>query len=254
MCNLYCGDCIEVMQSWPEKSIDMVLCDLPYGVTANKDDVSIPFDMLWEQYERITKENAAIVLFAQGLFYVDLVQSNRKMFRYDLVWDKRLTTGFLNAKRMPLRQHEQIAVFYKKSPTYNPQYTEGIPLHSKGKAFLDKEMKNQNYGRCEPSSNSRVGTTQKYPKSILSYQKPHSCIAKHRTAKPVELLEYLVCTYTNKGDTVLDNCMGSGSTGIACLNTGRNFVGIEKNIEIFQGAKAWLEELVYDGANVRKNQ
>lgn len=115
MCNLYCGDCIEVMRSLPEKSIDMVLCDLPYGVTANKDDVSIPFDMLWEQYKRIAKENAAIVLFAQGLFYIDLVQRNRKMFRYDLVWDKQLTTGFLNAKRMPLRQHEQIAVFLQET-------------------------------------------------------------------------------------------------------------------------------------------
>lgn len=251
MYKLSCGDCMEIMQKIPDKSIDMILCDLPYGVTANEADRPIPFDTLWKQYERITKGNAAIVLFGQGLFYVDLIQSNRKMFRYDLIWDKRLITGFLNAKRMPLRQHEQIAVFYKKMPTYNPQFTEGIPLHSKGKSYLEKEMKNQNYGLYEATDDSRAGTTQKYPKSILSFQKPHPSNARHRTAKPIELLEWLIQTYTNPGDTVLDNCMGSGSTGVACVNTGRNFVGIEKDPAIFVNAVTWIKEVDADAAIVQ---
>ena len=128
------GDCLELMKDIPDKSIDLILCDLPYGTTRNSWDEVIPFDKLWAQYNRIIKDNGAILLFAQGKFYVNLVNSNMKMFRYDLVWDKELVSGFLNAKRMPLRQHEQIAVFYKKLPKYNPQFTSGKPLHSKGKA------------------------------------------------------------------------------------------------------------------------
>lgn len=140
---LYNGDCLEVMKTLSDKSIDMILTDLPYGTSQNKADIVIPFEPLWEQYERIIKDNGCIALFAQGLFYVDLVNSNRKLFRYDLVWDKVLTSGFLNAKRMPLRQHEQIAVFYKQLPTYNPQFTEGKPLHGKGTAYKNKDLKNQ---------------------------------------------------------------------------------------------------------------
>src|SRR5574344_1026981 len=146
MIDLRQGDCLEVMKDIPDKSIDMILCDLPYGVTNNKKDVIIPFNLLWEQYERIIKDNGAIVLFGQGTFYIDLVSSNRKLFRYDLVWNKVLTSGFLNAKRIPLRKHEQIAVFYKKMPTYNPQFTKGKPLHGMGTAYKNKELKNQNYG------------------------------------------------------------------------------------------------------------
>ena len=142
---LFNGNCLEVMKQISNESIDMICCDLPYGTTQNKDDIIIPFEPLWNEYERIIKENGCIALFAQGLFYVDLVNSNRKLFRYDLVWDKVLTSGFLNAKRMPLRQHEQIAIFYKKLPTYNPQFTEGKPLHGKGKSYMDKELKNQNF-------------------------------------------------------------------------------------------------------------
>ena len=132
--DLYNGDCLEVMKGIKSKSVDMILCDLPYGVTQHKSDIVIPFDALWTQYKRIIKPNGAILLFGQGLFYIDLVNSNRKMYRYDFVWDKQLKSGFLNAKRMPLRQHEQIAVFYNKLPTYNPQFVEGKPLHSKGHA------------------------------------------------------------------------------------------------------------------------
>ena len=222
------GDCLELMKDIPNGSIDMILCDLPYGVTQNKQDIIIPFDKLWEQYERIIKDNGAIVLFGQGLFFVDLINSNRKLFRYDLVWDKQLISGFLNANRMPLRVHENIAVFYKQLPTYNPQYTEGKPLHSKGKSYLNKKHKNENYGKFEMTDDSRAGSTQKHPKSIISFPKPHPSIAQHRTEKSIEMLEWLVKTYTNEGDMVLDNCAGSGTTAIACLNTNRQFIVMEK--------------------------
>ena len=221
------GDCLELMKQVPDKSIDLILCDLPYGTTQNKWDEVIPFDKLWAQYNRIIKDNGAILLFAQGKFYVNLVSSNMKMFRYDLVWDKELVSGFLNAKRMPLRRHEQVAVFYKHLPTYNPQFTQGKPLHSKGTAYQTKELTNNNYGDFKTTDDDRVGSTEKYPTSIMKFQKPHPSVCVHPTQKPVALLEYLVKTYTNEGDTVLDNCMGSGSTGVACQNTNREFIGME---------------------------
>ena len=244
MIDLRQGDCLELMKDIPDKSIDMILCDLPYGVTQNKKDIIIPFDKLWKHYERIIKDNGAILLFGQGAFYVDLVNSNRKLFRYDLVWDKQLTSGFLNAKRMPLRQHEQIAVFYKKLPTYNPQFTQGKPLHSKGVSYKNKEHTNQNYGEFHTTDDIRAGSTEKYPTSILSFSKPHPSVAKHRTEKPVELLEYLIKTYTNEGDTVLDNCAGSMSTVIASTNTNRNCIAIEKDKNYFEiGKKRVIEHL-----------
>jgi site-specific DNA-methyltransferase (adenine-specific) len=224
---LYKGDCLENFKNIPDKSIDMILCDLPYGVTANKKDIQIPFNLLWENYQRIIKDNGAIALFAQGLFYVDLVNSNRKLFKYDLIWNKKLVTGFLNAKKQPLRVHEQIAIFYKKQPTYNPQFTEGKPLHSKGKSFKNREATNQNYGYHKQSDDNRKGETLKYPKSILTFQKPHPSIAKHRTEKSIECLEWLIKTYTNEGDLVLDNTAGSGTTGIAANNLNRNFILME---------------------------
>ena len=146
MNTIHLGDCLEIMNDIKDGSVDLILCDLPYGTTNNDKDIVIPFDELWKHYKRVIKENGAIVLFAQGLFYIDLVNSNREMFRYDLIWDKILTTGFLNANRMPLRSHEQIAVFYKKQPTYNPQFVEGEPSHSRGRKYLTKEHVNQNYG------------------------------------------------------------------------------------------------------------
>lgn len=226
-------DCLNYMPLLPSKSIDMILCDLPYGRTQNKDDNPIPFELLWAQYERIIKDNGCIALFGQGLFYVDLVNSNRKLFRYDLIWDKVLTSGFLNAKRMPLRQHEQIAIFYKSLPTYNPQFTTGQPLHGKGIAYKHKELKNQNYGKFQVTDDERKGNTEKYPTSILRFSKPHSSVAKHRTEKSIACLEWLIKTYTNEGDIVLDNCMGAGSCGIACKNTNRRFIGIEKDRHYF---------------------
>ena len=241
---LWHGDCLELMKNIPNDSVDMILCDLPYGVTQNKKDVAISFTALWEHYERIIKDKGAILLFGQGKFYVDLVNSNRKLFRYDLVWDKQLVSGFLNAKRMPLRQHEQIAVFYKKLPTYNPQFTQGEPLHSKGTSYKNKEHKNQNYGKFHMTDDSRAGSTEKYPTSILSFTKPHPSIAKHRTEKPIDLSQYLIRTYTNENDLVLDNCMGSGSTGIACVNTNRNFIGIELDDGYFNIAKERIEKSI----------
>ena len=241
------------MKTIPDKSINMILCDLPYGVTQNKLDIVIPLDRLWKQYERIIKDNGAIVLFAQGVFYIDLVNSNRKLFRYDLVWDKQLTSGFLNAKRMPLRQHEQIAVFYKKLPTYNPQFKEGKPLHSKGTSYKDKEHKNQNYGEFKMTDDNRAGSTQKYPTSILSFAKPHPSIAMHRTEKSIPLLEYLIKTYTNESETILDNCMGSGTTGVACVNTNRNFIGIEITDEYFDIAKKRIFEAEKGKLKIEKN-
>ena len=238
---LFNSDCLEVMKQIPNESIDMICCDLPYGTTQNKDDIIIPFEPLWNEYERIIKENGCIALFAQGLFYVDLVNSNRKLFRYDLVWDKVLTSGFLNAKRMPLRQHEQIAIFYKKLPIYNPQFTEGKPLHGKGKSYMDKELKNQNYGQFHATEDLRKGSTEKYPTSILRFPKPHPSIAKHRTEKSIECLEWLIKTYTNEGNIVLDNCMGAGSCGIACKNTNRDFIGIELDENYFNIAKERIE-------------
>lgn len=238
---LYKGNCLEIMETLPSKSIDMVLCDLPYGVTKNKWDSVLPFDELWEQYNRIVKPNGAIVLFSAGLFTVDLINSNRKNFRYTLVWDKVLTSGFLNANRMPLRSHEDICVFYKKLPTYNPQFTEGEPLHSRGK--LLNEQRNNNYGFFDVSKATiRTGETKKYPKSIIRFSRPPSSTMLHPTQKPVELLEYLIKTYSNENDTILDNCMGSGSTGVACKNTNRHFIGIELDEKYFNIAKERLFE------------
>jgi len=243
MYDLKNGDCLEMMIDIPDKSVDLILCDLPFGVTQNKKDLKIPFEPLWEQYKRIIKSNGAIVLFAQGLFYVDLVNSNRKMFRYDIIWDKELTTGFLNSKRMPLRSHEQIAVFYKKLPKYFPQMIDtGVPLHSKGKTYMNKIPKNQNYGKFKSTDDSRAGTTLKYPKSIWKFPKPHPSIVKHPTEKSIDLLSELIKTYTEKGDTVLDNCMGSGTTGIACLRYDRNFIGIELDIKYFNVSKNRIKD------------
>lgn len=239
-CKLFNGDCLEIMKDIQDSSINMILCDLPYGVTNNSADIIIPFEPLWEQYNRICKDNACIALFGQGLFYVDLVNSNRKNFRYDLVWNKNLVSGFLNANRMPLRQHEQIAIFYRQLPTYNPQYIKGNPNHSKGKIAFEKNNVNNNYG--EYNIQETKFTEDKYPTSILEFQKPHPSKCLHRTEKSVQLLEYLIKTYTNEGDTVLDNCMGSGSTGIACLNTNRNFIGIELDDKYYAIAKDRIEK------------
>lgn len=237
--NLYNADCFDILPTLKENSVDMVLCDLPYGTTQNPWDIILPWEKLWTQYNRVVKDNGAIVLFAQGLFYVDLVSSNKKLFKYDLVWDKVLTSGFLNANRMPLRQHEQIAVFYKDAPTYNPQKVKGNPNHSKGKP---KKGTNNNYGDFEWVDNKDLLGDMKHPTSIISCQKPHPSVAVHPTQKPIELLENLIKTYTNEGETVLDNCMGSGSTVLAAMNTNRKVIGIELNNEYYKIAEQRVAE------------
>lgn len=243
MNTLYCGDCLNIMKQLNDNSVDLVLCDLPYGTTQNKWDVVIPFDLLWEQYNRVAKENTPFVLFAQGLFYVYLVNSNKNNFKYDIVWNKVLKSGFLNAKTMPLRMHEQIAVFYRKKPTYNPQKTKGNPNHTKGTKIFVKGETNNNYGNFKPVDID-VNDDMKYPISIVEYSKPHPSVALHPTQKPVDLLEYLIKTYSNEGDVVLDNCMGSGSTGVACVNTNRNFIGIEKDENYFKIAEQRINEAI----------
>lgn len=222
---LKCGDCLELMKDIPDGSIDMILCDLPYGTTRNKWDSTIPFESLWEQYERIIKETGAIVLFCDGLFTANLIQSNIKLWRYNLIWDKQRGSDFLNANVKPLKSHEDIAVFYKKKPTYNKQFWYSTPYKRTKNGSLSN-----NYGdRKEAWSESKDGA--RNPLTILSF--PRDGDRLHPTQKPVALLEYLIKTYTNKGDTVLDNCMGSGPTGVACINTKRNFIGIELDKQYF---------------------
>ena len=241
---LWNGDCLELMKNIPDKSLDMILCDLPYGVTAkNKWDTVIPFKELWIQYERIIKDNGAIVLFGQDKFTAECMLSNKKLHRYNLIWKKVLPSGFLNANRMPLREHEDIMVFYKKLPTYNPQKVKGNPCHKKGKVvgkMNDEQLKNNNYGnfKCVETEGDM-----KFPTSILEFSKPHPSISVHPTQKPVELLEWLVKTYTNDGEVILDNCMGSGSTGVAALNLHRKFIGIELDKKYFEIAKERIEKV-----------
>ncbi len=240
MINLMNGDCLELMRDIPDGSVDMVLCDLPYGVLnkQNKNaqwDNPLPFDKLWEAYERIIKENGAIVLFGSGMFTADLMVSNKKLWRYNLVWDKNRATGFLNANRMPLRFHEDICVFYKKLPTYNPQMEElngREKNHPQGNGKHDD--KNQCYGSIARLYDNSTKYDKKFPRSIIKVNAVHCGEdQKHPTQKPVALCEYLIKTYTNEGDRVLDNCMGSGTTGVACVNLNRRFIGIEINKEYY---------------------
>jgi site-specific DNA-methyltransferase (adenine-specific) len=237
---IYFGDCLDIMPNIPDGSVDLILADLPFNMTKNKWDILIPFDQLWENYNRVIKPNGAIVLFAQGLFAAQLIMSNPKMYRYDLIYKKsNRVSGFLNANRQPLRNHEQILVFYKKQPTYNPQFTEGIPLHSKGNLSKTKQGVNNNYGVYDTSFDDRAGSTQKFPKSVLDFERPHP--SKHPTEKPVKLCEWLISTYTNENEIVLDNTMGIGTTCVAAKNLNRRYIGIEKDEKYYKIA---LDSLV----------
>ena len=218
------GDCLDVMPSIPDKSIDMILCDLPYGTTACKWDTIIPFELLWEQYERIIKDNGAIVLTASQPFTSLLVFSNLRLFRYEWVWDKVAVANPMLAKVMPLKTHENICVFYKNKPSYNPIMTEGVMWNRAGSAgHLAFTGKAPNKGKAKSDSN-----TSRYPKTIIKFSNANRTQANHPTQKPVPLFEYLIRTYTNEGETVLDNCIGSGTTAIAAYNTNRHYIGIEK--------------------------
>ena len=239
MVNLHLGDCISIMRSIPDKSVDMILCDLPYGTTRNKWDCVIPFQKLWEQYNRIAKDNAAIVLFGSGMFTADMMQSNRNMWRYNIIWEKTQPTGFLNAKKMPLRSHEDICVFYKKMPTYNPQKTAGHERKVSKAEHRANCVSTTNYGEFGLTT---YDSTERYPRSVCVFPKDIQKSALHPTQKPVALLEYLIKTYTNPGEVVLDNCMGSGSTGVACTNTNRSFIGIKLDPTYFDIACKRLDE------------
>lgn len=277
--SLYNGDCLEVMNQIDDKSIDLICTDLPYGQTArNKWDTVIPFcdyvkikgntyyenDVfkisgvlnknmeytkkwfdenkktgLWTHYKRIIKDNGAIVLFANGMFTADLMKSNEKMWRYNLVWQKTQPTGHLNAKRMPLRSHEDICVFYKKLPTYNPQKTTG---HKRKVSTAKNKMnckKTLNYGEYNLTS---YDSTERYPPSVWTFSKDIQKSAIHPTQKPVALIEKIIKTYSNENEIVLDSCAGSMTTAIACINTHRQYICIEKDKDIFESGKERVQK------------
>ena len=247
---IFNNDCLIKMKDIEDKSIDLILCDLPYGTTQNKWDSILNLELLWEQYERIIKENGAIILFAQTPFDKVLGCSKLDLLRYEIIWQKTHPTGFLNAKKMPLKAHENILVFYKKLPTYNPQKTKGHERKISKRTSREKsiEVRNEkilqgrnNYGKI---SNNIVDydSTERFPISVQVFSKDTQHSKLHPTQKPVDLLEWLIKTYSNEGDLVLDNCMGSGSTGIACINTNRNFIGIEKDKYYFDIAYNRLKD------------
>lgn len=234
MIDLKQGDCLELMKDIPDGSVDMILCDLPYGTTKCSWDTVIPFKPLWGQYNRIIKDNGAIVLFGSEPFSTTLRYSNLKNYKYDWIWSKTKPSNFLNCKKQPMRKYENISVFYKKQCTYNPQ---GIVLSDKHNR---NSLKENTYGKVREFHQEVTYTN--YPHNILEYANIVGANCVHPTQKPVELLEYLIKTYTNEGDTALDNCMGSGSTGVACVNTCRNFIGIELDGGYFEIAKSRISE------------
>lgn len=227
--DLQYGDCLELMKDIPDQSVDLILCDLPYGTTQNKWDTVIPFDALWVAYNRICR--GAIVLTSSQPFTSALIMSNVKMFRYSWVWEKSNATGHLNAKRMPMKLHEDVNVFAKVVPPYHPQ---GLQPYGK----ITK--RGNNGGNFGASGRENMQEFTNYPRSILRFANDPK--PQHPTQKPVALMEYMIKTYTNEGDTVLDNCMGSGTTGVACVNTGRNFIGMEQEFKYFRIARQRIKE------------
>jgi site-specific DNA-methyltransferase (adenine-specific) len=217
---IYHGDCLKIMQGLPNKCIDMILCDLPYGVTRNKWDSVIALSELWKQYLRLIKYNGAIVLTSVQPFSSQLVMSQPKLFKYDWIWEKSISSGQLNVNRQPLRAHESILVFYQAQPIYNQQFGKGNPYHINRKITF----KGEGYGKQRNSQKNNNGF--RHPTSILEIANPRIKNG-HPTQKPLALFEYLIKTYTNEGDIVLDNCLGSGTTAIAAIRTGRRFIGME---------------------------
>lgn len=236
MPRLLLGDCLDLMDAIPDGSVDMVCCDMPYGTTNCRWDTALDLQRLWDQYRRVTKENAAIVLFAQTPFDKVLGCSNLPWLRYELVWEKTHPTGHLNAKKMPMKAHENILVFYNKLPTYNPQKTHGHARKTAVKRRDDTPV----YGE-QDFIELPYDSTERYPRSVLTFPSDKQRSALHPTQKPLALIEWLIATYTNEGDTVLDNCMGSGTTGEACKNLGRGFVGIELDQGHFETAQRRIE-------------
>jgi DNA modification methylase len=234
---LYRGDCLKWMSVIPDGSVDMILCDLPYGTTACKWDTVIPFEPLWAQYRRVAKRNAAIVLTASQPFTTALIASNMREFRYTWVWDKCIASGFNYARFQPMRQHEDVLVFYRDRPTYDSQgerYAKPITYRPAASASDSSHMTHT------LDRDTKLTATHKRKRSILTFPKVRA--GDHPTQKPVALMEYLIRTYTQEGETVMDNCMGSGTTGVACVNTGRNFIGIERDEKYFQIAADRIAE------------
>lgn len=233
--SLYLGDCLELLPQIPNKSIDMILCDLPYGTTQNKWDSVIPLDLLWEQYWRILKPNGAAVLTSQGLFTAKLILSMEKYFKYKVVWQKSKATNFLNAKKQPLRKHEDICIFYRKQPTYNPQMQEGDP-YNKG---VRKDQLTGSYGVFKPAEIKSDGL--RYPTDVVYFKTAEAeGPVWHSTQKPIALGQYLIRTYSNPGDVILDNAFGSGSFLVAAQKEDRNFIGIELEEEFYDIARRRL--------------
>jgi len=232
--NIINGDCLIEMKNIQDKSIDMILCDLPYGMTKNAWDVVIPFDKLWSEYSRIIKDNGAIVLFGSQPFTSIMITTNLKMFRYCLVWEKNKFSDFLNSKRKPMKTNEDIAVFYKKQPIYNPQYWYSTPYTRwNTQTAVDKQS---NYGTHKENYVQSDG--KRLPTTVLKFNRVER--PQHPTQKPTDLLEWLIKTYTNENDLVLDNCMGVGSTGVACKNIKRRFLGIELENKYYEIAKKYI--------------
>ena len=237
---IYNEECLEGMKKIPDKSIDMILCDLPYGTTACKWDAIIPFEPLWEQYERVIKDNGAIVLTASQPFTTKLINSNIGNFKYSWVWKKSKATNYVQARKRPLKYHEDIVVFAKKQHTYNPQMRKGFkPYKKTQKENYDKDKSVFKDTRA-PGSVS-VSSGERFPSTVIEFSNPNNK-SIHPTQKPVALFEYLIKTYTNENETVLDNCMGSGTTAIACINTNRNYIGFELDEEYYKASLDRIEE------------
>ena len=230
---IYLGDCLELMPKFVEsKSVDMIFCDLPYGTTQNKWDSVIPLDELWKEYNRVIKDNGAIVLFAQTPFDKVLGASNLKMLKYEWVWEKTQATGHLNAKKMPMKAHENILVFYKKLPTYNPQKTTGHkPMNS---GVRRSSLKNENYNEINKVDLPFGGDTDRYPRTVLEFKSDKQKNYLHPTQKPLSLIEYMIRTYTNEGDLILDNTCGSGTTGLGAKNLRRNYIMMEQDPKYYE--------------------
>ena len=233
---VHLGDCLELMKDIPDGSIDMILCDLPYGMTRNKWDSIIPLDLMWREYERIIKDNGAIVLTAQTPFDKVLGFSNLRLLKYEWIWKKTSGTGHLNAKRMPMKNHENILIFYKKLPIYHPQMTNGTPYD------VTYSTHSSNYGKQKDAIRT-INLGERYPLSVQEFKYDKEKI--HPTQKPVALFEYLIKTYSNEGEIVLDNCSGSGTTAIACIRNNRNYICIEKEEKYYLASLNRIENEKY---------
>lgn len=236
---LWHGDCLELMKEVPNCSVDMILCDLPYGTTACKWDANIPFVPLWEHYQKVIKDTGVIILFSKQPFTTDLINSNRNWYRYSWLWIKNIANGYLNAKIMPLQVYEELCVFYKRKPKYNPQIEYGFERKTSRASTKRKCKAAEVYNKaiCVKDYDS----TARYPINVLYFESDKHKNCLHPTQKPLALLEYLLNTYTDKGDLVLDNCMGSGTSGVACKIWGRKFIGMELEQKYFDIAKRRID-------------